>query len=181
VGLDLQPERAHPERVLDALLAVDREAAPLDVEDLAIGWDRDRAGDLDGPIDVLSTDLAMVTGDRDLTRGVEAFDVLSADADECAVDLPAGQALGPLDGFGDRPDRLVDVDDHALLEPGRRHGPVTHDRQAPVAADLPDEGADLAGADVDPDEDRFSFHRVVRLRSCLGRSTLGRLTGNDAG
>ena len=42
VGLDLEPQRAHPERVLDALLAVDREAAPLDVEDLAVRRDRTR-------------------------------------------------------------------------------------------------------------------------------------------
>ena len=40
VGLDLEPQRAHAERVLDALLAVDREAAPLDVEDVAVGRDR---------------------------------------------------------------------------------------------------------------------------------------------
>jgi hypothetical protein len=60
VGLDLEPQRAHPERVLDALLAVDREAAPLDVEDVAVGRDRDGAGDLDRAVDVLAGDLAMV-------------------------------------------------------------------------------------------------------------------------
>ena len=36
VRLDLEPERAHPERVLDALLAVDGEAAPLDVEHVPV-------------------------------------------------------------------------------------------------------------------------------------------------
>ena len=60
VGLDLEPQGAHPERVLDALLAVDREAAPLDVEDLAVGRDRDRPGDLDRAVDVLAGDLAVV-------------------------------------------------------------------------------------------------------------------------
>ena len=103
-------------------------------------------------------------GDRDLARRVEALDVLAADADEGAVDLPARQALGLLDRVRDRADGLVDVDDDALLEPGRRDGPVAHDRQPAVAAHLADEGADLARADVDADEDRFSFHRVVRLR-----------------
>ena len=167
VRLDLQAQRAHPERVLDALLAIDREAAPLDVEHLPVGRDRDRAGDLDGTVDVLAADLAVMAGHRDLAGRVEALDVLAADPDERAIDLPAGQPLGVLDRVGDRADRLVDVDDDALLEPGRRDGPVAHDRQPPVAADLADEGADLAGADVDPDEDRFSFHRVVRLRSSL--------------
>ena len=158
MGLHLEPQRAHPEWVLDALLAVDREAAPLDVEDLAVRRDGDRPGDLDGAVDVLAGDLAVVRGDRDLTRRVEALDVLAADADEGAVDLPAGQALGALDGVRDRADRLVDVDDDALLETGRRDGPVAHDRQPAVAAHLADERADLARADVDADEDRFPFH-----------------------
>ena len=42
--------------------------------------------------------------------------MLAADADEGPVDLPARQALGPLDRVGDRADGLVDVDDDALLE-----------------------------------------------------------------
>ena len=48
----------------------------------------------------------------------------------------------------------------ALLEPGRGHGAVTHDREAAVTAHLAHQGADLARADVDADEDRFSFHRL---------------------
>ena len=120
VGLDLEPQGAHPERVLDALLAVDGEAAPLDVEDVAVRRDRDRPGDLDRAVDVLAGDLAVVGRDRDLAARVEALDVLAADADEGPVDLPAGQALGALDGVGDRADGLVDVDDDALLEAGRR-------------------------------------------------------------
>ena len=126
VGLDLEPQRAHPERVLDALLAVDAEAASLDVEHLAVGRDRHRAGDLDRPVDVLARDLAVVAGDRDLAGRVEALDVLAADADEGAIDLPARQALGALDRVRDRADGLVDVDDDALLEartPGRSRGP----------------------------------------------------------
>ena len=86
------------------------------------------------------------------------LDVLAADADEGPVDLPAGQALGVLDRAGDRMDRLVDVDDDALLEPGRRHGALADDRDAAVAAHLADERDDLRRADVDPDQDRFSFH-----------------------
>ena len=83
----------------------------------------------------------------------------AADAHEGAVDLPAREALGALDGVRDRPDGLVDVDDGALAcRPGGRHGAVAHDRQAAVAADLADEGADLGRADVDADQDRFPFH-----------------------
>ncbi len=175
VGLDLEAEGAHPERILDALLAVDREAAPLDVEDLAVRRDRDRPGDLDRPVDVLAGDLAVVTGHGHLSRRVQALDVLAADPDEGPVDLPAGQAFGPLHGVGDRADGLVDVDDHALLQARRRHRAVAHDRQPAIPADLADERTDLARADVDADEDRFSFHRSVRLRSVSGP------TGSGAG
>ena len=179
VRLDLEAQGAHPERVLDALLAVDREATPLDVEDLAVGRDRDRPGDLDRAVDVLAGDLAMMRGDGDLAGRVEALDVLAADADEGAVDLPAGQPLGPLDRVRDRADGLVDVDDDALLEAGRGDGPVAHDRQPAVATHLADERADLARADVDADEDRFAFHHG---RSCLpSRASPGRSRGNGAG
>jgi hypothetical protein len=97
VDLDLEPQRAHPERVLDALLAVDLEAAPLDVEDLLVRRDRDRPGDLDRPVHVLAGDLLAGPADRDLARRVEALDVLATDGDERPVDLPARQALGALD------------------------------------------------------------------------------------
>ena len=161
VGLDLEPQRAHAQRVLDALLAVDGEPAPLDVEHVAVVGDRDRARDLDRAVDVLAGDLAVVRRDGDLARGVEALDVVAADADEGAVDLPARQALGALDGVGDRADRLVDVDHDALLEPRGRDRPVAHDREPSVTGDLADQRADLGRADVDADQDRFPFHLPV--------------------
>ena len=105
-------------------------------------------------------DLLAGAADRDLAGRVQALDVLAADGDERPVDLPARQPLGALDRLGDRADRLVDVDDDALLETRRRDGPVAHDRQPAVAAHLADERADLGRADVDPDEDRFSLHRA---------------------
>ena len=70
MGLDLESHGAHPERVLDPLLAVDAEAATLDVQDLAVRRDGDRPGDLDRAVDVLAADLALVAGDGDLARRV---------------------------------------------------------------------------------------------------------------
>ena len=152
--------RAHPERVLDAFLAVDDEAARQDVEDLAVGRDRHRPGDLGGPVDVLAGDLAAVTADGDRAARVLALDVLPADADEGPVDRPARQSLGLLHGGRDRLDGLLDVDDHALLQAGRRDRALADDREPAVPADLADERGDLRRADVDPDQDRFSFHVI---------------------
>ena len=59
VRLHLEPDGAHAQRVLDALLAVDREVARQDVEDLAVRRDGDRPRDLGRPLDVLAADLAM--------------------------------------------------------------------------------------------------------------------------
>ena len=162
---------AHPERVLDALLAVDDEPARQDVEDLAVRRDRDRPGHLGRPVDVLVGDLPIVAADGDRAPRVLALDVLPADADEGPVDLPAGEALGLLDRLGDRVDRLLDVDDDALLQAGRRDRALADDGQPAVPAHLADERGDLRRPDVDPDQDRFSFH-------CR---RLPRFTGNAVG
>jgi hypothetical protein len=87
--------------------------------------------------------------------------VLATDRHEGAIDLHAGQPFGLFHGLGDRVHRLVDVDDLALLEAGRGHRALADDGQAAVTPDLADERRHLAGADVDPDEDRFSFHSRV--------------------
>ena len=132
--------------------------------DIAVRRDRDRAGDLDRPVDVGAHDLAGVRCDRDLAGGVLRLHVLPTDAHERAVDLEARQALGALDRVGDRADRLVDVHDHALLQAVGRHRAVAEDRQPAVPADLADQRGDLGRPDVDADEDRFAFHPCLRPR-----------------
>jgi hypothetical protein len=68
VRLDFQAHGAHAERVHHAFLAVHRVAARDDVEHLPRGRDGDRAGDLDGAVDVLLGDLAPRPGDGHLAR-----------------------------------------------------------------------------------------------------------------
>ena len=98
VGLDLEPDRAHPERVLDALLAVD------DVAARGRTW---RTSRFDGIETARATSVARLTSSRATSRPWP----LTATAprefwlstccpptpDEGAVDLVAGQALGLLD------------------------------------------------------------------------------------
>ena len=168
VGLDLEPERAHPERVLDALLAVDREAARRDVEDVAVRRDRDRPGDLDRPVDVLAGDLAVVAADRDLAARVQALDVLAADADEGAVDLPARTAArrcSTASAIEWTVWSMLTTTPFFSPDAGTVPWPMIVSR--PSRLDLADEGADLARADVDADQDRFSFHRSVTSPSLV--------------
>src|SRR5687768_15612101 len=162
VGLDLEPKRAHPERVLDALLAVDVEPPALHVEHLAVGRDGDRPRLLDGAPDVVPAHLLAVRRHRDLAGRVQALDLRATDADERLVDLPAREPLGPFDRVPDRPDRLLDVHDGAALQPGRRDGAMPDDRQLAVAPDLADERRDLARADIESDENPFYRHAYLR-------------------
>ena len=114
VRLDLEPDRAHAERVLDALLAVDHEAARQDVEHLAVGRDRHGAGHLGGAVDVLAADLALRPADGHRAARVLALDVVAADAHEGRLEAHARQALGLLHRRLDRGHGLLDVDDDTL-------------------------------------------------------------------
>ena len=97
VGLDLEPDRAHAQGVLDALLAVDREVARQDVEHLPVGRDGHGPRDLRGPVDVLAADLPMGPADRHRAPRVEALHVAAADAHEGRLEPQPGQSLGGLD------------------------------------------------------------------------------------
>src|SRR6266536_5503456 len=94
VDLHAEPDRAHAQRVLDALLVVDAEVAGQDVEDLPVRRDLDCPGDLRRAIDILPGDLTVVTAHGDGPRRVLTLDVLAADGHEGAIDLHARQALG---------------------------------------------------------------------------------------
>ena len=185
MGLDLEADGAHPERILDALLAVHDEAARQNVKHFAVGRDRDGASDFGGAVDVLTRHLAVMAADRDSTSRVLALDVLAADADEGTVDLISGGSFRVLDGAAYRPDRLLDVDDHTLLETGRRNDALADDGQAAVAPHLTDERADLARTNIDSDEYRFAFHSLhprstgsVRLLSLTDPAAFDRGTWN---
>ena len=92
--------------------------------------------------------------------------MLPADTDEGAIDLVAGGTLGMLDGPGDRPDRLLDIDDDRLLETAGGHDALADDCQAAIPAHLTDECADLARPNVDSDQHSFAFHSL-RPRSSV--------------
>ena len=95
VRLHLEPDRAHAQRVLDALLAVDHEAARQYVQHLAVGRDGDRAGDLGGSLDVLARDLAPRAADGHRAARVLALDVVAAHGHDGRLDPVAGKTARP--------------------------------------------------------------------------------------
>ena len=157
VGHHLETHGAHAERVLDTLLAIDRIPPGQDVEDLAVRRDVDGAGDLGHPLDVLACDLAVMPADRHGAGRIQALDVAAPDPDVGSTQLVAARPLGRVYGLGDRLDRLLDVDDHALLDAlGRAHA-LADDVHRPVGSHLTDEGDNLRRAHVDRDD------RLLRL------------------
>jgi hypothetical protein len=116
VGLDLQPGAGHPHRLLHALLAVDREGARDDVDDLAVARNADRTRGVDHPLDVLVADLMAVARDSDHTAAVLGAEVRPGQGDDDRVEADAGHPLGGLCRGGYRADSLLDVDDDTLAE-----------------------------------------------------------------
>src|ERR1035437_3661854 len=161
VSLDLQADGAHPQRILDAFLAIDDVAAWDDVQDFAVRRDGHRPRDLHRPADVLASHFAVVAAHRDRATRVLAFDVLTAYGPVCQLDLITRQPFGVLDGIRDRSGRLLDVDHDGLLQPAGRHHALADDGQVAIPAQLADESADLARPDVDPDEHIFAFHSLT--------------------
>jgi hypothetical protein len=150
VDARLQPHAAHAERLAHAVLAVDLVLLRQHVNDVAVDRQRDRARQLQNLGDVARTDLLVL--DRDSPRRVDALDVAARDADVDLRDLAAGHALGFEDRLLDGRHRRIDVDDDALLEAAGRVRPDADDVET-VGSDLADDGGDLGGADVEPDDD----------------------------
>ena len=164
VGLDLQADRAHADRVVDALLAVDDEGPRQDVQDLPVGRDVDRPGDLHRPHDVVVADLLAWPADGDRPVRVLASRPRGPRRSTQAPRSCSPTVRSACSMAGrDRADGLLDVDDDALLEARRRRRALAQDVQPAVGRALTDEHDDLARADVDGDQHRFSFHRLAVL------------------
>src|SRR5688500_17316708 len=119
VRLDLEPDRAHAEWVLDAILAVDDEAARSSVQHLAVRRDAHGPRHFGRPLDVLAADLAPRATDRDRATGILRVHVVAAHSHDCRLDPVAGHPLRRLARATNRADRLFDVDDDALLDARR--------------------------------------------------------------
>jgi hypothetical protein len=121
------------------------------VQHLAIRWNGHRARDLRGAIDVLARDLAPRPAHGDGAARIHRLDVVTTDAHDGRFDAVAGQPLSRLARRGDRRDRLVDVDDHALLDARRRDRALADDGHRAIARHLTDERHDFVRAHVERD------------------------------
>ena len=158
VGLDLEPDGAHADGILDALLAVDHEATRQDVQHLAVGGDVDGARDVRGPGHVLAGDLLARTADGDraarVLHSTWSPPTPTKAASSCSPDRRSACSTAA----------VIELTVWSMLMtapflmPAEAGAPLPMMVERAVAADLPDERHDLARADVERDEDHLPIH-----------------------
>ena len=161
VGLHLEPDRGHADRIADALLAVDHVSPGDHVQDLACIGHRHRSGGVDGPQGVLAGDVPAVAGHGDHAARVLRADVVPRDADEGRSHLEPREPLRSLDRGRDGLDRAVDVDDDTLPQSVGGRPTEADDVDAAGTRDLADQHADLRRPDVDGDQDGLLSHQPL--------------------
>jgi hypothetical protein len=150
--------------LLDLLLAVDLVLLRDHVDDLAIGWNRNRLRLLDDAFDIAG--LYLLVPDRDHADLVSGLDVSARDACIDRVDLAARHELRFFGSFPNGLDRGINIDHHTST---KSLGWVTADPDDvdALCIDLRDHGADLRRADVESDYQFFiAGHPLPPLLSC---------------
>ena len=170
VDLGLQPHAHHPDRIPYAVLLVDGELLRDHVDDLPVHGYDDRLGGIDHALHVVARDLPVPAGDGDDPSRVDSFDVAAGDARERARDFTAGHHLRGLHGVQQRAHGGVDVDDHAAAQSPRRGGADADDLKPALVADLRDDRAHLAGADVQPDDHVVPCHATPSPQASVDRA-----------
>ena len=150
VHLHLEPHTRHPDRLADAIGGIDHEALGHDVQNPLVSRNGDRACRLQHTLDIGVVNLRIA--DRDSAVRVARADVGAGDAGEHRVNLAVGHQLGFLDRALDRGFGRLDVDHHAALQPAGGMRTEPDDLDPAVFLDLANDGHDLAGADIETDD-----------------------------
>src|SRR5581483_2840933 len=161
VRLDLQPGAAHANWVLDPLLVVNDKSPGDHVQHVSSGWPGHRPRCIERAFDVIVADVVPVVGQADDALAVLRGDVRVGDADVGLLDMKPGDLLTLVNRAGDAFHRLVDVDDHALLEALGRRDADAEDSEVAAVTKLTDHRADLGGPDVDPCDWRSQPRRII--------------------
>ena len=121
---------------------------------MATAWAASRARN-----DVFLVDDA--PGDAHHAAAVDRGNVRAGQADQGGGDLHAGSAFGFFDRARDGLRGCLDIDDRAFADALRRLNPDAQDAQAVVTFHARDQGANLGGADINSNDDRFFSHGVT--------------------
>ncbi len=114
VEIDFEAIADHADGVVDAGLLVEDELLREEMDDLAVGRQRDGAGAIDGGADFFAGDLAHARAEADAATAVQAADVGSADGDDAALDGGFGDVFGEGGGLVDGFDGGADFGDDSF-------------------------------------------------------------------
>ncbi len=153
VHVHFQPLTQHAHGIGNAVLAVHNEMLPDRVERSVFG------GQIDSP-GVLDDVLLVVLGDFPIQRQnlmhpavVQALHMRTGDAEINTADFHVGHLLRFDDRGAHVIRRLLRIHDLAFAHAARARLAESHDVQRALVADLADDGANLRGADFQPDDD----------------------------
>ena len=121
VQIHFEARADHADRIEDAGLLVEDELARQQVENLAIGRQRDGARALDGGAHIVAGDLAHAVAQLESAVGVEPANMRAAHAHDALVDVDARHALGLLVGGAHRFGRRTQLGDQPLAHAGGLH------------------------------------------------------------
>ncbi len=119
VHLHFQPRGHHADGIVNAVLVVEDVLLRQQVQDLAVGWQRDGAGAFHGEADILARDLARAPAERDAAAAVHAPQVCARHAGDGVLHGHAARFFDLGRGLLHRRDGLFQVNDHALARSAR--------------------------------------------------------------
>ena len=116
----------HPHGLTNAVLRIQQILLRLDVEQLAVGRQRNAVGGPLGFGKVFVGDLATPVAKAQCSARIDTLDVGARNADVGGVDGHSRSGFGLLDGFLDGEPRALEVHDHALAPALGFRGAQTH-------------------------------------------------------
>ena len=148
VNAHFQAGGHHAQRIVHASLRVEDELLREQVQDFAIGGQRDRTRLVHGLPDLLACDLAGASTEGDAAVSIEPAHVRSGHSDEGVLDGRARTIFGALDGVLDGRRGFLQIHDDALARAARLGDAVAAIAQA-VVTNLGHQSACLGAAYID--------------------------------
>src|SRR5260370_20756482 len=147
---------------MDAALVVENEFLRQQMEHFAIRRQGNSAGLVYGLTNFVAADLSRAITEYQAAMRIDSPHVRTSNTQNCVLNGNAGTVFCLLDGFLNRSDSLLQIDNDALARASRSHQPMTSIAQ-PVLCDFSDQHTGLCAADINRSQEIF-----VRLRHRYG-------------
>src|ERR1700761_4643442 len=99
----------HSNRIVNARLLVQNELLRQQMDNLAVGGQRNRAGAIHGSADVFASDLAQTRSQADAAPAVHSANMRAADADDTTINGPLRHGFSRSRRFIDRLRGLLQI------------------------------------------------------------------------